>query len=55
MNFHIVITANPDPLPDLAFSFGFVATLRSSFQFHNVSLYAFHPHQHNQRESVCKT
>ncbi|SHI13085.1 hypothetical protein SAMN05428958_11823 [Pantoea sesami] len=55
MNFHIVITADPDPLPDLAFSFGIVATLRSSFQFHNVSLYASLSLQNNRHESVCKT
>lgn len=55
MNFDIVITANPAPLPGLVFSFGIVATLRSSFQFHNVSLYASLTHQHNCLESVCKT
>ena len=54
MNYHIVITANPDPLPDLAFSFGIVATLRSSFQFRNLPLYAFPYHQHNHHRSDCK-
>jgi hypothetical protein len=29
--------------------------LRSSFQFHNVSLYASLSLQHNRHESVCKT
>lgn len=55
MNFFIVLKANPAPLPGLVFSFSIVETLRSSFQFHNVSLYASVSHQHNRHESVCKT
>lgn len=55
MNFFTVITANPALLPGLVFSFSFVETLHRSFQFHNVSLYASLPAQHNRHESVCMT
>lgn len=55
MNSFTVITVNPAPLPGLVFSFIIVETLRRSFQFHNVSLYASLSAQHNRHESVCKT